>query len=346
MDSPHHSGRNTRGGRPPSVTSHTSERAPQPTISTTPATRPTTVDPSALSIIAEVRYMRDGLEARLDGFDERLGAMERWQRQQEFAEDERANDTDPPGRQHSVAVEEQHKPESNSEEIGVTNFGLQTPAYVNTRRRDRAPPPHLRPHQLSDQHHQEPHTPRTLGFNTTTIPARELQASSFTTPTAGGLSPLERFQLLDGQGRRKVRRTMRKLGLQVPEFMGIIDADQDNDVDDTTGEHSSESPLRSRDTGNQDGVLRLDSSPVENTPIAIVPPPAIAPAPNIRHGQPPACRQEMIGLYHGDPYRLDALLSRIRDVLRSDGDNPVWVASVMRTIPIALRGNAAKWHEG
>ncbi|KAE8183254.1 hypothetical protein CF328_g8242, partial [Tilletia controversa] len=316
-----------------------------PTISTTPATRPNIVDQNSLSIIAEVRYMRDGLEARLDGFAERLGAMERWQRGQELAAEEQADDTGPLARPESTVAEEQHDQESDDEDIGVTNFGLHTPAFVNTRRRDRPPPPH----QLLNQNRPEFNNQRTLGLHPT-IPAQELRAATFTTPTSTGLSPLDRFQQLSSQDRRKVRRTMRQLGLQVPEFMatpaGVHEGDQDDDPDDTTGEHSCESPLRAKDTVDQDGVLHPGVSPLGNDSMAAIPPPAIAPAPNIRHGQPPACRQEMIGLYHGDPYRLEAFLSRIRDVLRSDGDNPVWIASVMRTIPIALRGNAAKWHEG
>ncbi|KAE8238562.1 hypothetical protein A4X06_0g8712 [Tilletia controversa] len=195
MDHSHNSGRPNRGGRPPSAASHTSERAPNPTISTTPATRPTTADPNALSIIAEVRYMPDGLEARLDGFGERLGAMERWQRDRELAEDERDDNTDPPARQESAITEEQLEPGSDSEKIGITNFGMQTPAFVNNLRRDRAPPPHPRIQQPDSQP-----TPASL----TTVAAQELRASSFVTSTPGGLSPLDCFRLLDGQDRRKV----------------------------------------------------------------------------------------------------------------------------------------------
>ncbi|CAD6979563.1 unnamed protein product, partial [Tilletia controversa] len=255
MDHSHNSGRTNRGGRPPSAASHTSERAPHPTISTTPATRPTTADPNALSIIAEVRYMRDGLEARLDGFGERLGAMERWQRGQELAEDERDVNTTP------AAAEEQPEPESDSEEIGITNFGMQTPAFVNTRRRDRAPPPHQRIQQSDSQP-----TPTSR----TTVAAQELRASSFVTSTPGGLSPRDRFRLLDGQNRRKVRRTMKKLGLEVPEFMNTPEGASNADHEDDFA-NSSESPLRSRDTANQDGALHPGVSPSGNTTIAVVP---------------------------------------------------------------------------
>ncbi|CAD6958498.1 unnamed protein product [Tilletia controversa] len=241
------SGRNNRGGRPPSAASHTSTRTANPTISTTPATRPNIVDQNSLSIIAEVRYMRDGLEARLDGFAERLGAMERWQRGQELAAEEQADDTGPLARPESTVAEEQHDQESDDEDIGVTNFGLHTPAFVNTRRRDRPPPPH----QLLNQNRPEFNNQRTLGLHPT-IPAQELRAATFTTPTSTGLSPLDRFQQLSSQDRRKVRRTMRQLGLQVPEFMatpaGVHEGDQDDDPDDTTGEHSCESPLRAKDT--------------------------------------------------------------------------------------------------
>ncbi|KAE8248405.1 hypothetical protein A4X06_0g3740 [Tilletia controversa] len=99
--------------------------------------------------------MRDGLEARLDGLEERLGAMERWQRGQVLAEEERADNTDPLARQESAAVEEQHERGSDSEELGITNFGLQTPAFINTRRRDRAPLPHELRTPRSQEHHNE-----------------------------------------------------------------------------------------------------------------------------------------------------------------------------------------------
>ncbi|CAD6955546.1 unnamed protein product [Tilletia controversa] len=124
--------------------------------------------------------------------------MERWQRGQELAEEDQADDNDPMARQEAAAAEEQQEHESDSEDIGVTNFGLQTPAFVNTRRRERAP----LPHQLLNQSRPELGNQRDPGFHPT-IPAREPRASTFTTPTSTGLSPLDRFQQLSSQDRRR-----------------------------------------------------------------------------------------------------------------------------------------------
>ncbi|KAE8242688.1 hypothetical protein A4X06_0g6797 [Tilletia controversa] len=58
-----------------------------------------------------------------------------------------------------------------------------------------------------------------------------------------------------------------------------------------------------------------------------------------------SCKQEFLGSFAGEPNRLEAFLSRVRDVIRSD-PSPQWTAAVLRALPIALTSDAAVWHEG
>ncbi|KAE8242022.1 hypothetical protein A4X13_0g7155 [Tilletia indica] len=57
------------------------------------------------------------------------------------------------------------------------------------------------------------------------------------------------------------------------------------------------------------------------------------------------CKPEVLGEYKGDPHRLEAFLSRVRDMVRSN-PAPGWATAVLMALPISLKGDAAVWHEG
>ncbi|CAD6890314.1 unnamed protein product, partial [Tilletia caries] len=126
-----------------------------------------------MSMIAEVRAMRDELANRLDGFNIRLGEVEQWQRG-EPEDDEDDNE---------VADGTNQQPWTPSRQPGSyspvrTTLGPDTPPFVTRRNRDL--PPHLTPSALSSQ--------------------------LLTTPAPTGASPLDRFKALNSAERRKIRR--------------------------------------------------------------------------------------------------------------------------------------------
>ncbi|KAE8224221.1 hypothetical protein CF326_g8070 [Tilletia indica] len=325
-------GRRGRGGRSASVASHASQGS-HPTTTAHEAITVTATDNGSSSIIGEVRAMRNELAARLDGFNERLGEVERWQRNQPDDEDQEESDGEEQlvGIQHHVDAATSPIPQANTTGLGAAAFGERTPPFVNTVRPQRLPP-HM-----------------TQAAPTTPVAARALRAQTFVTLDNNGNSPLDRFHTLNSQDKRKVRRAMNKLGLQVPEFMPdgevTITEDEVEDAGDR-GDSNRASPQQQL-SGVENSPASSNESPIRSSaPPTITPAPNIAPAPNIRPGQPLNCKQEFLGKFAGDPSRLEAFLIRVRDVIRSDRESPAWLAAVLRALPIALTDDAAIWHEG
>ncbi|KAE8244980.1 hypothetical protein A4X13_0g6141 [Tilletia indica] len=262
--------------------------------------------------------------------------MERWHRAQVVRTEQELAANSHSAVQQEEADDTHDTQQSEHEEVGLTTLGNQTPLFVTTQRPNRLPP-HMR-----RQQQQGPSTP---------ISAHQLQLATFTAQEADGTAPLDRFKTLNAQDRRKVREAMNKLGLEVPEFMAAGEhaggTTQEDDMDEDTGDRAGESPTRSGHVSHNIDVARSSESPLPATSVPKATVTAeIAPAPNIRPSQPLTCKQEFLGTYAGDPSRLEAFLSRVRDVLRSDSSSSAWTAAVLRALPIALRDNAAVWHEG
>ncbi|KAE8179952.1 hypothetical protein CF335_g9415, partial [Tilletia laevis] len=57
------------------------------------------------------------------------------------------------------------------------------------------------------------------------------------------------------------------------------------------------------------------------------------------------CRQEFIGTFEGQSMEVENFVSQIRDVWRSNRQ-PEWERAVVRALPMALKGDAAAWHQG
>ncbi|KAE8218031.1 hypothetical protein CF319_g8011 [Tilletia indica] len=326
-------GRRGRGGRPASVASRASQGYTHTNIAHEAATV-TAPDYGRTSIIDEVRAMRNELATRLDGFNERLGEVERWQRDQPDEEDQEDTDGDEQAadiQQHVDPAQRPIQQTTTTSAQGVALFGDRTPPFVTTAR-----PPRVPPHM-------------TQNAPTTPIAAHSLRAQTFTTLAGNGSTPLDRFNDLNSQDKRKVRRAMNKLGLQVPEFMPQTEGEAivpEGELEDAgnLGDSSKDSPqhqlLESSPTSSTESPIR------SSAPATISPAPNIPPAPNIRPGQPLNCKQEFLGKFAGDPSRLEAFLIRVRDVIRSDRESPAWLAAVLRALPIALTDDAAIWHEG
>ncbi|CAD6897774.1 unnamed protein product [Tilletia caries] len=245
------------------------------------------------SIIGEIRAMRDELASRLDGFNERLGEVEKIQRG--TAEDEEEDISGNLERAANTSTQ-------LLEPMGPADYPPTTPAFVTRR------PPRILPHQAT----------RSTEPQSSPIQAHALRSQLFTTPSPSGSTPLDRFKAMTTPERRKIRLAMKKLGIQVQEFMGAAD---DSGSVTSQDAHDGNLAVDGEDTSNE--------SPLRHVVQPDTPPgPAIAPAPNIRPGQPLTCKQEFLGKYSGDPTRLEAFLSRVRDVIRSD-NSAAWTAAVM-----------------
>ncbi|KAE8217466.1 hypothetical protein CF319_g8451, partial [Tilletia indica] len=57
------------------------------------------------------------------------------------------------------------------------------------------------------------------------------------------------------------------------------------------------------------------------------------------------CKSEHLGSFDGTASELEAFISRIRNLRRSDR-RPAWEAAVVRILPRVLKDDAAAWHEG
>ncbi|KAK0519729.1 hypothetical protein OC834_007284 [Tilletia horrida] len=58
--------------------------------------------------------------------------------------------------------------------------------------------------------------------------------------------------------------------------------------------------------------------------------------------RPVYCKHETLGSFEGDPTKLEAFISRVRDIGRKR--IPGWEDAVLAAVPDALSGHAAKWH--
>ncbi|KAE8268332.1 hypothetical protein A4X09_0g4018 [Tilletia walkeri] len=186
----------------------------------------------------------------------------------------------------------------------------------------------------------------------TPISAQALQPTTFTTPDPSGTSPLDRFQTLNVHDRRRVHRAMNKIGIQVQESMGGGDDTggngQKEDLDDDAGTYSADNQVNNLEATTEERpfgtIPDRTSAPLKDEETL-----PTASASNTRPSQPLVCKQEFLGTYSGDPSRLEAFLSRVRDVIRSHWKSPTsaaWTSAVLRALPIALRDNAAVWHDG
>ncbi|KAK0520093.1 hypothetical protein OC835_007316 [Tilletia horrida] len=61
------------------------------------------------------------------------------------------------------------------------------------------------------------------------------------------------------------------------------------------------------------------------------------------------CKKELLGVFKGDPTRLEKFLGRVKNVERSEQRpelRTAWTSAVLRAIPLALEDDAAEWNEG
>ncbi|KAE8229179.1 hypothetical protein CF326_g5859 [Tilletia indica] len=334
---------------------------------------PTT--PQTVDIVHEIRSANAQLSARLDGFNLRLGDMERYQRLQSSQPDSPS----PPARALPSArtTTTEAAPSRPLATVGTPNQTL--PASVTLQRG---------PHRARTDAAVPPHMARTaaaLASTSLNPPSRPASNSN----SLGGQNPLDRYRSMTKGEKTNVKRALASLGLTVPTLMDMFKSGEDDSVASTLGE--DEQPQTSASPTSQTSgtsVTAFDTSALQTssnivgttTPVVTVkdassevvpgsssasppsvpPQQTIDPAPNIAatSSSPAAapistrtmtCKTEWIGDYDGDPTQLEDFLTRLRDLIRSETQKeliPSWITAVLRTLPRTLKGNAAIWHQG
>ncbi|KAE8189965.1 hypothetical protein CF335_g6486, partial [Tilletia laevis] len=312
--------------------------------------------PQTTEIIQEIR----SVSARLDGFNMRLGDMERYQRLQpsQPASPSPGPRTLPSaGPSISAAAPLGPSPTTNAQEDEI-------PASVTL---------HRGPHRVRQDAPVPPHMTRTAAaLATTGTPApHPTRISSLSTPVDSP-NPLDRYRSMSKGEKSNIRRALAGLGLSVPILMEVFTGQgAEEDVGSTTGigddstpqamasSSSEESPLRSVNVNNEASISTIEvahsaPSPVPGpaiTQLNLAPDTAItAPTPTVAVStRPMTCKTEWIGDFDGDPSQLEDFLTRLRDLIRSETQPeliPPWIKAVLRTLPRTLTGNAAVWHQG
>ncbi|KAE8215405.1 hypothetical protein CF326_g9732, partial [Tilletia indica] len=121
----------------------------------------------------------------------------------------------------------------------------------------------------------------------------------------------------------------RDLGLSTLSIASIRD-------DDRASQRSLIKATSGQQHGETQGLPTPQQSPTTST----------HPLPPSYSARPLFCKQENFGEYSGKPEELEGFLSRVKDVLRSDTVNPGWEAAVVRALSLAMKGEAALWHQG
>ncbi|KAE8222173.1 hypothetical protein CF326_g8422, partial [Tilletia indica] len=337
---------------------------------------PTT--PYTVDIVREIQSATSQLGARLDGFNLRLGDMERHHRlrEEQLASPSPSTRTLPASNQLPPSTTQQQLAMgSPQDELPPASITINRGA---TRARPDAPiPPHMT------------RTAAALASSTVAAPTRTESTSASSSP----LTPLARYKAMTKGEKSNTRRALAGLGLSVPVLMQMLaNSGEDDDVGSTTGTGDEEVPPSSMpDTPHQtigDQSASAGTQPITSAPavvpditptatvttnipatttttpspsaVAITPMPGIDPAPNITAAanslatlavstRPMTCKTEWIGEFNGEPSLLENFLTRIRDLLRSETQPeliPAWHKAVFRTLPRTFTKDAAIWHQG
>ncbi|KAE8236462.1 hypothetical protein A4X13_0g9147 [Tilletia indica] len=325
-------------------------------------TEPTT--PRQVDIVEELRsatqeisnQISAHLSARLDGFNLRLGDMER---------------------QHRLQQSQPSSPSPNARTLPSSSLNtLATdPSSTDSARTDptEAPPANLTIHRGAHRVRLDapvpPHMTRAAAALATSVPPPAPRPSSSTAPS-DALDPLGRYQSLTKGEKTNIRRALSSLGLNMATLVSIMSTSGD-DVDGASAigsvnESASSSSIHSTSPLQVSTVAAMASSTATSTnhasaahdlpslvsapatptvllttsplaeshPSSATPPTStpmlrIDPAPNISTAtaspipvststRTMTCKTEWIGEYDGDPTQLEDFLTRLRDLIRSE----------------------------
>ncbi|KAE8228281.1 hypothetical protein CF326_g6792 [Tilletia indica] len=340
---------------------------------------PAPTTPHNVDLVQEIRtatsQIANQISARLDGFNVRLGDVERQHRIQSS--------------QHASPSPSPRLLPSESANIPTAANPLSQSAQDNT---EEAPPASVTlqrgPHRVRQDATIPPHMSRTAAALANPLHAAPSRSGS--SSSADAPNPLERYKSMTKGEKSNVRRALAGLGLSMATLMDIMaDSGTNDDIGSTTG--SSDEPIRSSSapTGPALTIAHVQETATSHTgptipstspTVTFIPitspttertipsaqppdnPPAarIDPAPNISapvasttsvqiSTKTMTCKTEWIGDYDGDPTQLEDFLTRLRDLIRSETQEeliPAWTKAVLRTLPRTFKSNAAIWHQG
>ncbi|KAE8234081.1 hypothetical protein CF326_g872 [Tilletia indica] len=290
---------------------------PQHTSFPPPLTIPQPVGDSRLILesLGGLQDMFGAMSQRLDGFNTRIGGVEQAQRYPPAS-------TMPVSTSAAVTNVQENSPSSP---LARQPESADTPAGI-TRRRHR--PEVTLPHLQRAQTQTAPVTP---------------QGDSSTIPL------VQSFRSLPREDKIEFRRILESMGTNTRDFLDDVSASSESPLSAparTAGlrRHrgrsvSSVASQRSHHNHHTHVGSEARSVAPSQANDAIQVPPAVVSA------RPLHCKQENIGEYTGKPDELEGFLSRVKDVLRSD-PNPAWEPAVVRALSLAMKGEAAIWHQG
>ncbi|KAE8229428.1 hypothetical protein CF326_g5602 [Tilletia indica] len=341
-------------------------------ISVSAPTTPRTVD-----IVQEIRSATSQLSARLDGFNLRLGDMERQQRILP------SNPPSPsptmrrlPSSTTMTAAATQHRASALDQAEEALPASITVQRGPHTTRSGSTIPPHM--------------SRAAAALASSTIPP-PTRPGAINTPSTTP-NPLDKYRAMTKSEKSNVRRALAGLGLSVPTLMSMFSEDED-DIGSTSGagddfgsqqsaattteqQHQSDAVFVTRSAQTEASPSPIHTFPptttpatnstpisippvLSTTPIDATPASQIDPAPNIPAAtnsgtatvstRPMTCKTEWIGEFNGDPLQLENFLMRVRDLLRSETQPeliPVWHTAVFRTLPRTFTKDAAVWHQG
>ncbi|KAE8228960.1 hypothetical protein CF326_g6088 [Tilletia indica] len=315
---------NQRVGTPAPATSHAAQD---------PSTPPTVVD-----VLRDLQQSVHIIHSRLDGFVHRIDAVE--QRSQYLPDASRLHQPTPI-RAQQLAQPLRFDAQQHAE-----------PSRPEAKTRANTIPPHLLPTQHGTQQQD-------LARDTST-PVGRPSAHQIPQPSSPSRA-LQAFRDLEKEDKIAFRKVLGVLGLRVSDVLNNLDEDSipassvasaphtqpledqksfhsvasrpasafdDDEIDAVVPEHQAHTTkVHLPATGDQGPAVITETSPVMGLT------------------RPMVCKSEILGTFHGEPDKLEGFLSRVRDVLRSD-DRPAWEAAVVRALSLAMKDDAAAWHEG
>ncbi|KAE8217509.1 hypothetical protein CF319_g8418 [Tilletia indica] len=282
---------------------------------------------TVLDAVQGLQDMMAIFSQRMDGFNQRIGGVELQMR----GIPDNAPTTTSQLAPQSAPATTQVVSDSSAQALLQDQDLAATPAGITRRRARSTIPPHMQRSRTA------PSTPQR------------------TTPQV-----VQDFRSIPKPDKIVFRRVLEALGTNTRDFFDDVVEDDDNSI--------SPASRRAQASGDQLGLTtssiasaqdddhisqrsKAASGQQQATPHGLPTPQqspttALQPLPSAYSARPLFCKQENFGEYSGKPEELEGFLSRVKDVLRSDTVNPGWEAAIVRALSLAMKGEAALWHQG
>ncbi|KAE8228368.1 hypothetical protein CF326_g6702 [Tilletia indica] len=229
-------------------------------------TVPEPTTPRQVDIVEELRsatqeisaQISAHLSARLDGFNMRLGDMERQHRLQQSHPSSPSPNTRPLPSSNNNAVATEALPTTHTLPTFRNNTSAEESSPVDTARTipDEAPPANLTIHRGAHRIRLDapvpPHMARTAAALATSVPSPSPRSSPSITPTEA-MNPLDRYRAMTKGEKSNIRRSLAGLGLNISTLVSVLSGSNDNveigstasTVEDATSTSAAPTPISS-----------------------------------------------------------------------------------------------------